>query len=1357
MQGRIVTTTDVLDSYQSDHHSNRSGRFVKDLYHQRVRHEERLVTPENVIAEYDRAPDHDFKCQVGRARFLSFCCLSGIALRGRTVTPDNVATCFPDTPEGKLGLAHFRIQCREKNLRISGVQVSTELIINDLIKLKATLELARFKAECFLRFWNINGRQITYDEVVNSFPDTEPGRRSLARFIEQCYMDSRYVNDQRIIPEKVLASLQADGSLLEQTRFKAHCFFKGTTLNGKRLTPETLCNDYQKASAQLELGRFKAECCLKGHYIHGQPVQIAEVLKSFPATPDGKLGRARFKASCCLNGMLFDDKPIPPASVARDFKTAGDLLGLAHFRQSCCLKGLAIAGVPVTPESVIRDFKAVGAELEIARFEENCCVAGIKINGRAIAAESVIDKFLAINAHLELARFKELCFKHSLPVKGQIISAQEVMNSFPNNRLGRLGRARFRAACFFDHQLIGGKPVCPQSVVNEFRAIGAKLELARFKEDCVVNNQTINGRVVSPDEVVANYKALEAGLELAHFLSICHQRSILLDGQPVYLDTLAKSYQNAGSSAELLNIRTTCCLSAQKLNGKRVTPESVIASFRGRWNEQLNTAQFMAKCCLKGLSINGMRVTAEDVIDQFPDSYVGRQKLAYFQEQCCLKGIFVHGKPVTPEMVLQSFGQFRANTLGAARFIEECCLRGLPLHGKLVSPRMVLNTFSPTQESGVSIARFLEVCFRKGLLLDGRPLTPEEIEARFPANQDGRLGKCHFFGHCCLNQTLLHGKLVTPDAALAGFREINHQSSVASFLIDCYLRKLRVDGRQISASSVLRELPCNHAGRQQLAYFYRQCCLNDLQINGRPVMPEEVAKIYDEEDCLLEKAFFYTELALQARTISGNRLDSNDVLKAFSQAPGDNTTHKVMFLTQQLIALPENGDDAVAIFEKAQQLATGARIKDESNKYQLCVLQFLAMRYALTVNQKPVLPEQVWASIKALRYSFTNICLLFHFLAYCYQSGVLLMEQLVTAQQVLDCLNKLPISKQRQSLTQWFTEIRHSESADVFNHLLRPPPVAGVNKHPKRIEVFIDDLLSTGPFPCYVSEYFDEQPCLTLNAQTLTALKIIQDIGQLCITGSFSRCLQGISTSFNDIDLLGTEAAIITLIARMTSELNDRETDCKIPCRVLAQMLPGCPQLNLPSAFSITVTEGDYGRKLTVLQASIHSPETLNALNSIKIPVTGADCKATCLPFYSEIQLMANTLRHLISQLEPLTAQLLSGNDFPIPRAVLFNFPSRPQERVFALMMRCLLTLNKTRQFCSLLAQRPAIARDPCVTDLQNLKNLGRQLIHQMQGSSCREPFVATLDRWLSIPQQATRKQFVRTLLALMINPAELF
>ena len=195
--------------------------------------------------------------------------------------------------------------------------------------------------------------------------------------------------------------------------------------------------------------------------------------------------------------------------------------------------------------------------------------------------------------------------------------------------------------------------------------------------------------------------------------------------------------------------------------------------------------------------------------------------------------------------------------------------------------------------------------------------------------------------------------------------------------------------------------------------------------------------------------------------------------------------------------------------------------------------------------------------------------------------------------------------------------------------------------------------------------------------------------------------------------------------------------------------------MSLPSAYTISLSEGDLSEKISVFQVSVYDAQTIADLDSVEVSAAQG-VTVTCLPFTSEIQLLIKTLIHMIDGLEALTAQLQSGHAAHIPRTIIFNRPKTPQERIFGLLIRCLLTLNKAKQFAALLARS-----DPGAL-LPELRTQARCLHARLLGHSHREPFIAALTQWLSesLPGGAyldSKRSFIRGLMAMVSNPAELF
>ena len=1028
---------------------------------------------------------------------------------------------------------------------------------------------------------------------------------------------------------------------------------------------------------------------------------------------------ARIKAECCLKGIAINGKPVGADEAADSFPdTPPGKLALNRFREDCWLEKIPVHGQLVTADSVVKNYMAVDAKLELTRFREVCCLKKILIRGRAVSTESVVNGYRAINARQELARFKQNCCFDALPINGQQVSPKEVISLFQAAG-DKLGLACFRRECCLLELPIAGQPVTPESVVKSFQALGARLEEARFLDMCYWKGVNIGCQPISADQVANSFQAVNAHLELARFKASCCLEDRLLRNHPVTPEMVVDSFPtNHRGKLGLGHFKVSCCLNGLRIHGRPISPEEVLGHFSGHQLDKMASNHFIEECFLRGISVNGRQVTAESVLSGFPDTSDGRLSRAHFRETCCLLGLRISGHLVTPESVIKNFPDSLKGLIGRNRFKEKCILRGFLLSGRPVSTQKVLDGYPNTPMGKLAAGRFLENCLFRDLTLRGQTVTALRV---FQAFDKHPLAKACFQAECCLRSVPLHGRLVTTDEAVAAY-------------------------------------PNDLNGQKQLIHFKRQCCLNNLPLAGKLLQPEQVVHLMEQKSLLLEKAYFLTELALQARMFNGNYLSNDQVLGAFDQLKGNYVIKKVYFLIQRLIALPgeDHNQKRQATFEQAWQILADIPIKDDKYSYQRCVMLFLAMKYALSATGLVITPELVWESIRALRDSFCNSRLRFYFLADCRCTGTALNGQRVSKQQVLDCLEKFPPSRLRGALGYWFEELLgRSGKSDVLHHMLPNEVKPRGTKQGKRTDVHTEDLLAEGRSEAV--EHFDKpvEPG-PINSQTRKVLNVVRGISGLCLTGSFSRWLQGVGSTFHDINIMASREAISTMIARLTSALGNQEQTYEISCKVLACEAPGCPQLRLNPMFTITVSEGDLGQKVSVLKASVYPPETIFALNTTAATIPGEQGTINCLTFIAEIEQLNNTLKYLADQLDDLTAQLLNGPGFAIPRTILFNYPQHPLDRVFGLLMRCLLSLNKAKQFSAFVA---CSAPASLLTELQTR---ARCLHARLLGHSQREPFMATLNRWLSEPSPEdtyldSKSDFIRDLLAMISNPAELF
>uniref|UniRef100_UPI00214838C3 hypothetical protein n=1 Tax=Endozoicomonas sp. SESOKO1 TaxID=2828742 RepID=UPI00214838C3 len=987
-----------------------------------------------------------------------------------------------------------------------------------------------------------------------------------------------------------------------------------------------------------------------------------------------------------------------------------------------------------------------------------------------------------------IARFKEHCCLRGLVLNGHLVTPDAVVEDFPDTPGGKLGILRFKEVCCLRSLPLYGQLVTPDVVVKGFQAARATLELATFKEKCCLKGLPLNGRRVTPDEVVGGFTNSPKGkLGIVLFKEQCCLKGLLLNGQPVTPDEVVEGFVNSPEGKlGIARFKEQCCLRGLLLNGQPVTPDAVVKAFPDSPEARLGITRFKAECCLKGLLLNGHWVTPDAVVKAFTDSSEGKLGVARFKEECCLRGLPLSGLLVTTETVVKDYQAVNA-TLELARFKEECCLRGLPLNGQLVTPDAVITDFPESSEGKLGIARFKAECCLKGQPLAGQPVTPDAVVKDFPESSEGKLGIAHFKAECCLKGLTLNGQQVTPHGVVKDFPDSPEgKLGRARFKEQCCLRGLTLNGHRVPPAEVVRDFPNSPEGKLGIARFKAKCCQKGLTLNSQQVTPDEVVKDYERGGWLLEKAIFYSQLALSARELNGNHLDNQKVLAAFNEAPGDHSSRQARYLIQRLKQSQryDETSEAQDILQTAWQILNIASAKDDEQHRLQCVLKFMAMQYELPIDHQRVSAEQVLQSIKTLRKSFQNSRLHFFFLAYCYIKRRPVDGREIHKNQVLGYLRNFPEgSKLRHSLGLWLEQYcaeANIAEANIIDELLfkrnnvvapgrnsdshhqytafasqQKASVVTGRESPVSVDKTLKQLVKTG------GPGFPEKQFPRLSALMLKTLEIIQEANAsftnptILITGSYARFLQNRCLSFKDIDVICTTAESARTLFDKLQALNPF-SDSEIPKSIIIWQIPGCQAIKLPNTYNIHLKDGDLGMKAMGLQVSVDARVSHKTASRLAIHVPGVVRPVWCLSFAEETQLMNDTLKHLADQLDPLTEQLQQGVVFDLPRTILFNNPKNTAERIYGLLMRSLLTLNKARQFIALHSQekteKPGGQPNPLK---EKLHALTENLQMKLTGHVRRNDFENRVNGWLSTNHHVNeyeirRKDFVKTLLTLM-------
>ncbi|MGI2027404.1 hypothetical protein [Endozoicomonas acroporae] len=1087
-------------------------------------------------------------------------------------------------------------------------------------------------------------------------------------------------------------------------------------LYGHRITPAGVLAAYGNDRSSLRSGFFLLKLCLQNILYDNKKVTPDQVIQEFNRKPDQnnkyQIAIARFKSECCLKGLVLNGQPVTPDAVVKGYQDVKATLELARFKSECCLKGLLLADQPVTPAEVVNDFPdSPQGKLGRARFKSECCLKGLMLNGQPVSPDAVVKDFPdSPEGKLGIARFKEECCMRGLALNGQPVSPDAVVKDFPDNPKGRLGIARFKAECCLKRLPLNGRQITPEAVVKGYQAVGARLELARFKAECCLRDLPLNGLRVTPEEVVEDYPGSPEGKRgVAHFQEECCLRGLPLNGQQVSPDTVVNGYRANKSVLGLAHFMEQCWLRGLALNGQPVRPDAVFKSFPDNdTGGKLGRARFKELCCLKGTVLNGRQVTPDEVIEDY-QSVNAILELARFKAECCLRNLIVKGQQVTPDTVVRDYKAARA-TLELGRFKAECCLRGLRLNGQQVTPDAVVKDYE-----------------RGGWLLE----------------------RAIFYSRLALNARELNGSYLDNLKVLEAFNEApgNHAARQIEYLMHRLQQPQRYDESNDAqdviqkAWQLLDSILIKDKQQRLRCILIFMAMQNELTIDHQRLSAEQVLHSIQTLRPSFQNSriyfFFLKHCYITGQPVYGRIIQRHQVLECLKGFPeGSKLRHALGRGLEQ--CLRETGTVNKFLFNPENAVACAC---DSWYRYAASASHHaasVAVRIEYPVSYRPELNRQTTDN---------------------FRSGF------------------LPGHGNRYS-----TNCVNNAGYGYGGQL---PDVIPILEYPGRREKAVEGSVANSgrehPFPYQPREYWYEtekaentfttgragcpdHQVPQLNALTLRTLEIIQVINDaypyppILITGSYARYLQNRCSSFNDIDLICTaEEPARALFGQLRALNTDR--DSEIPKSVIIGPVPGCPVIKLPKAFNIHLTDGDLGAKAMGLQVSVDDRVAHQNKARLAIHVPGVEKPVWCLSFAEETRLLNDTLKFLTENLDPLTEQLQKGAAFALPRTILFNTPQNTSDRIYGLLIRSLLTLNKARQFIALHSQgnpeKPYDRTYQLQEEPRRLYALTQNLHMKLLSHVWRKGFEHRVNGWLSAFQpvndyQFKKKEFVKTLLALM-------
>ncbi|MBO9495177.1 hypothetical protein J7438_13930 [Thalassotalea sp. G20_0] len=636
LNGHQVRPEAVAQGYQAVNAKLKLSYFKKECCLRGLTLNGQQVTPDEVVREYQAA-----KATMLLAHFKMECCLRGLVLHGQQVLPEVVVKDYR-AANALLGLARFKEKCCLRGLALNGQQITPDEVVKDYQVAKADAEQARCNTEA-RQGGAMNDQQVEYQATKAPL--------ELVRFKAECCLRGWSLNGQQVIPAAVVKGFQAIKAPLELARFKENCCLKALAVNGRPVTTEEVVKGYKEAKAPLELARFKAECCLKGLALNGQQVTTDEVVKEFK-TAKAPLELARFKADCCLLGLLLHGEPVTPDEVVRDFPDSREgRLGLGRFKADCCLKGLVLRGRKVTPDEVVKSFPdSPEGSLAIARFKEMCCLMELPLNGQQITPDAVVKSFpSSSDGRMGLARFKEQCCLRGLMLQGQQVVPDEVANDFPDSREGKLAMVRFQGECCLKGLALNRRQVTPGAVVKDFESGGWLLESAIFQTRLALNARELNGSCLDNPQVLAAFNEApgdHSSRQAEYLMQRLKQRQ--------WFDETNEAQAIIQQAWQILNSapvkkdeqhRLQCILKFTAMqyelliDQQRVSAEEVLQSIttlRNSFKNKRTHFFFLAYCYINRQSIDGQTIHRSHVLEclqDFPERSKLRHALGYWFER----------------------------------------------------------------------------------------------------------------------------------------------------------------------------------------------------------------------------------------------------------------------------------------------------------------------------------------------------------------------------------------------------------------------------------------------------------------------------------------------------------------------------------------------------------------------------------------------------------------------------------------------------------------------------------------------------------------------------------------------------
>lgn len=1143
--------------------------------------------------------------------------------------------------------------------------------------------------------------------------------KGLAELYLVCFDKRIKVRGSSITPEKLVESFIPINKrypiILE------HLYKKDCILNGTKVTLEKVYEAYKNAPSCIEKGKFLFNCFKQGH-LKEKEITIESILENCKDPKKKHTLVAKIMFYCFKHKIQINNKTITADDAFDCIKNSSDPTEKIDFEIYCLKKYINIKGQLISPEKIMHEIdsnrKKIDFQKTLANFLEICYFCKIKIKGKNISELRIIEEFGKAGSHYKQIKFIiNLLKKNQANENINIVYLIDLYKKINPSELNNEIKAMFFGFLFTNKQNFNSKPIDPNYVIDLLKHGETNQWLyADFMANCAKNNLSINGKKVTVQKAYDTFPSSPRGEDLkTDFLKDCYTMNIKGNERLLNHQNIIKRYKNSGNNVKLAFFLSH--LIPQKIIGPYhfYSPDKVFHSFRDNAEENHQKSYFAFKCLINSIPIAiSPDIPLQDFVANLLITNNMPNERARLMKFCFLSGIPLFGHHQKIEDIIEFYNSAKIDEVHLLRFLMSCCLKGFSLDNKAIDPNSLIQRASIIKGGSLYIDKFKAECLLAGFI----DIKVEEIIDHFDQHPENtkvhaKILKSLFFSK--------HRQSITARDVIDKYKSANDDLNLACFMAKCCIDRIPVNNNLITYEEVLNFFPKNNYDASLKKYdFIFSYLLSGGKIKDNKYTFESII-----DQCLKKKLYnsvthFYSQLALNSIPING-KLVTQDFFIDYckSHITYNNEEPILYFITrinqierQDLISAgsPEQQEISNLVTTALSFIDKNMHIKTITTWRLECILYFAAFKYNLIIDGNVVTSSTMNKKLDEQPDSFLTYSNKILFLSYCIKNGITIdgYPSSYLQEKIDTLLNFFPINSRSYNLAHSLTTNSNVPKSSISDHkVIDHTAQLAISFDNSESEVNDDRVNSNQTSLISAETSFSLRNTLKTN-QSATAqhqpekslipeahkiknltlsnplyyeiLTLItqfnknSDIPKIIISGSFSRLLQNISDDFKDIDLIFANQSVIDeflMLLRAALSQNMEHSDLQFSCYVS----PEVEILNIPKTHFFKATEGILGEVVVDVNLNVANNE-FQPSDISKVDIEDSGHVLHTLSLTSEVNYIIEGITYWKENLNTIIDQILDDPQLIIQRTILFNYAANDQERIYGLLVRCLLSLD---------------------------------------------------------------------------------